>query len=389
MGNTCDLIIAGGGVMASSIAYNLLKDGYTGRIVLFEQDPVYEYASTPRSAGGIRQIFSTELNIRMSQYGLQIFKKFAEDMAINGEPAEIDFKQRGYLFLANERILTGMQAQIALQQRLGVNVEVRTVEETLALIPELNVSDLVGSVFSPEDGYLDPYSVMQGYIKQAKHLGAEYIHEQVAAFLRDVTGTIAGVRLATGETWHAKVVVNACGAWSGDLSKTMGVDLPVVPLRRQIFHFDLAKPLKNPLPLTVDVSGVYFRHEGPKIIAGLSNTVPYEYNFQWEKPFFENEIWPVLAKRCPNFETLKLERGWAGLYDFNLVDQNGIIGGYSDIPGYYVATGFSGHGLQHAPAAGKALSELIRLGHYETLDVRALSPERFKTGQYILEEGIV
>lgn len=419
MQKSCDLIIIGGGVIGSSIAFNLLKDGYTGKIVVFEQDPAYEYASTPRSAGGIRQIFSSEVNIKMSQYGLEVYKNFEADMAIDGEQTPINFKQRGYLFLLNTKQLTNMKSQITLQKKLGVQLKVLSPSETKTLIPELTTSDLAGAVFSPEDGYMDPYSVMQAYVKQAKQLGAEYIYKKVSAILKDEKGNIKGVQVDNNERiedapsydkpykvtpshhdsqvsfessdkcYFAPIVVNACGAWSGDLSATVGAELPVSPLRRQIFFLDLATPFQNWLPLVVDTSGAYFRHEGKKVIAGFSNDVPYEYEFRWEKAFFEKEVWPLLANRCSNFDRLKLERGWAGLYDYNRIDQNAIIGRYSDIPGYYVASGFSGHGLQHAPAAGKALSELIRLGQYKTVDVSSLSPERFKLGHLLLEDAIV
>ncbi|MCF8566515.1 FAD-binding oxidoreductase [Alicyclobacillus tolerans] len=384
-----DLIIVGGGVIASSIAYNLLHDGYTGSVLVLEKDPLYEYASTPRSAGGIRQIFSTRVNIEMSQYGLSVYQRFAQEMGINGEPTEIDFKQRGYLFLLTQEMLTAMQPQIQLQKSLGVDVQVLTPQETLGLIPELNTADLAASVFSPKDGYMDPYSVMQGYIKQAKHLGAQYVYETVTSLAVDEQGRMLGVKTQGGDLYRAPIVINACGAWSGDLSQTIGANLPVKPLRRQVFHFDPAIPLKKPLPLVVDKSGVYFRHEGPKVIAGLSNDVPYAYDFHWEKSFFESEIWPVLADRCPNFERVKLERGWAGLYDYNVVDHNGIVGAHPQVEGYYVATGFSGHGLQHAPAVGKSMSELIRLGRFETVDVSVLSPARFATHRLVVEDAIV
>ncbi|MCL6597714.1 MAG: FAD-binding oxidoreductase [Alicyclobacillus macrosporangiidus] len=389
MANSCDVIIAGGGVVGSSIAYNLMADGFTGRVVIFERDPVYEHASTPRSAGGIRQVFSTEVNVRMSQYGLEVFQRFEEDMAVGGEAARIDFKRRGYLFLLNDRMLAAMGNQLTLLRRLGVRVEVLTPQETKSLIPELRVDDLAASVYSPDDGYMDPYSVMQAYIRKAKSLGVEYVRGQVAALMRDEQGRMAGVRLESGEVWRAPVVVNACGAWSGDLSRTIGVDLPVAPLPQQVFCVDPGEPIQTPLPLTVDISGVYFRHEGRKVIAGRGEVGAFRYDLGWQRATFEQKIWPFLAERCPNFERLKLERGWAGLYDYNPIDHNGIIGGYTDIPGYYVATGFSGHGLQHAPAAGKAVSELIRLGRLETLDVSALSPERFRVGQLVVEDAII
>jgi FAD-dependent oxidoreductase domain-containing protein 1 len=389
MSNQFDVIIIGGGVIASSVAYNLLRDGFTGRVALFEQDKVYEYSSTPRSAGGIRQVFSTEINIRMCKYSLEVYKQFDTEMSIDGEPAIIDLKQHGYLFLANEDTLPMFRARADLVKNLDVNVQLLAPEEIKQVIPEINIDDLSGALFSPEDGYMDPYSVLQGYVKKSKSLGAEYVYEKVEQIITDGISRAKGVRTESGQEYYAPVVVNAGGAWSGQISSTIGLEIPVKPLRRQVFHIDPGLPFKKTLPYTFDPNGVQFRHEGPKVIVTMDKDTPFGFEYHWERSFFEEEAWPLLAHRCPNFESLKLERGWAGLYDYNHIDHNAIIGGHPDLEGYYMATGFSGHGLMQAPAAGKGLSELIRLGKYETIDMTSLSVERFKKNQLIIEEAVL
>jgi FAD-dependent oxidoreductase domain-containing protein 1 len=386
--NKADIIIIGGGVIGSSIAYNLLNDGYTGKILIFQKDKIYEFASTPRSAGGIRQLYTTDINIQLSRFSLQVFKNFPKTMALNGEEAEIDFKQRGYLFLATEKMLQRFESHLELQHKYGVPSQLLQKNELLGIIPELNVDDLEGGLFCPEDGYLDPYSVMQGYIKCAKNLGAEYVYEDVDRLLTE-QDQINGVRLTDGREYYAPIVVNSAGAWAAILSEKAGMSVPVVCLPRQIFQFDIVKPLTNYLPLTIDPTGVYFRHEKEKVITGYSDKTEPSFDFNWKRSTFIEEIWPVIAHRIRNFEHAKLERGWAGLYDFNIVDHNAILGQHPDMKGYYLAFGFSGHGLQQAPAVGKGLSELIRTGKYETLDLTPLRVERFAENQLIIEEAIV
>lgn len=388
MSHKADILIVGGGVIGSSIAYNLLNDGYTGRIVLFEKDGLYEYASTPRSAGGFRQLFTTPVNIQLSRYSLQIYKNFKQAMAIDGEEAEIDFKQRGYLLLATEEMMPYFEKQMTLQHAHGVRSQLLQSQDLLHIIPELITDDLAGGLFCPESGYLDPYSVMQGYIKYSKKLGAEYVYEEVDSLLLEQK-EIKGVRLTSGEEYHAPVVVNCAGAWASLLSEKIGLSLPVVPLPRQIFQYDVEKQLEKPLPLTVDPTGIYFRHEGEKYIAGFSEDTKPRIDFKWKRSTFEDKIWPTLAHRVKNFERVKVERGWTGLYDYNTEDQNAILGQYPEVKGYYVAFGFSGHGMQQAPAVGKGLSELIRTGKYETLDLTPLRVERFAENQLVKEDAII
>ncbi|WP_404321496.1 FAD-binding oxidoreductase [Cytobacillus firmus] len=387
MSSHADIIIIGGGVIGSSIAYNLLNDGYTGKIVVFEKDGLYEFASTPRSAGGFRQLYTTVINMQLSKYSLQIYKDFSQNMSIDGEAAEIDFKQRGYLFLATDQMMSRFEKHLKLQNQNGIHSQLVEGEGLLNIIPELNIDDIAGGLYCSESGYLDPYSVMLGYVKYAKKLGAEYIYDEVDSLITE-TGKVKGIKLADGREYHAPVVVNCAGAWASILGDKAGLPLPVVPLPRQIFQFDIKEPLKNYLPLTMDPTGVYFRHEGEKFISGYAEEIEPGINFKWRRSAFEEHIWPVLANRIKNFEHAKIERGWSGLYDFNTEDHNAILGEYPTMKGYYVAFGFSGHGMQQAPAVGKCLSELIRTGNYETLDLSPLRVERFAEKDLIIEDAI-
>lgn len=382
-----DVIIAGGGIMASSLAYNLRKDGYTGSIAVFEKDQMYEFSSTPRSEGGIRLSFTTDVNIQLSKYSLDFFKRFEKEMAVGDEIPQIDFKQNGYLYLGTPETMPRLIEEADFQNKCGANMSVLSVDEIKKIVPELNTEDLAGATYDNDGGYMDPYTVLQFYAKKAKSLGVDYIYEPVKEILQE-SGKVTGVRLESGEEYHAPVVVNACGAWAGELSKTIGIDIPVQPFRYQVFLLDLTHKFSKNLPLVFDPTGFYFREEGKKIITGMPHKEPYSFEFSSDKSTFEDEVWPIFYERSELFGQLKVERSWAGLYDYNTMDQNAIIGGHPDMKGYYMITGFSGHGFQQAPAAGKALSELIRLGKYETMDLSSLSCERFAKNELILETAI-
>ncbi|MEC5426046.1 FAD-binding oxidoreductase [Virgibacillus sp. C22-A2] len=388
MSKKTDIIIIGGGVIGSSIAFNLLNDGYNGSISIFEKDNIYEFSSTPRSAGGIRQLFTTAINIQISRYSLKKYMTFSHDMAIGNEAAKIDFKQHGYLFLSKSENMEQLDKQNRLQKSFGVPSELLSREDLLSIIPELNIEDLSGGLFCQEDGYLDPYSVMQGYIRKAKQLGASYINEEVESIITEGQN-ISGVQLANGDTYKAPIVINCAGPWAPELSSKIGMPIPVVPLKRQIIQFDIAEELTCDLPLTVDPTGVYFRHEGKTLISGFSEEVKPGIDFRWKRSFFLDQLWPVLSHRIPNFERAKILTGWAGMYSYNTVDQNAIIGEHPRLNGYYLACGFSGHGMQQAPAVGKGLSELVLKGRYETIDLAPLRFERFDEKELIIEGAIV
>lgn len=386
--HNADIIIVGGGVMGSSTAYSLRKVGFEGKIVVFEKDPIYEYSSTSRSAGGIRQLYTTEINIQISRYSLQVYKNFPTTMAMDGEAAEINFRQRGYLFLGTTEMMGQLEKQKALQNKFDVPSELLSAKELLDIIPELTIDDLAGGLYCHEDGYLDPYSVMQGYKKYAQKLGVEYIFEEVETILTE-QNKVTGIRLVNGPEYHSPIVINCAGAWGVYLSDKIGIPLPVHPLKRQIFQFDTSIPLEKELPLTVDPSGVYFRHEGDKVLTGFSEETKPGIDFTVKKSLFYDEMWPILASRIQNFERIKLTSSWAGLYSFNTADHNAIIGDHPTMKGYYMALGFSGHGMQQAPGVGQGLAELIQYGKYETINFTPLRFARFAENDLVLEDAIV
>ncbi len=388
--NQFDLLIIGGGIMGSSIAFHLAQDGFQGRIGVFEKDPTYEKASTVLSVGGIRRQFSTEVNIRLSQYSLAFYQDFGERMEVGGERPEIDFKPRGYLFLGNEKNWPLLVKHQAFQRSLNVPTQLLNLEETLRLVPDLSTDDLVGSSFSPGDGYMDPHGVLQGFVRKSKQLGVAYIYQEVMEILRK-GDRLEGVKTKEGTTYSSPLIVNAAGPFAGAVGRMAGIEIPVVPVRRMVYLTKPPRPFDYDLPLTIDPSGIYFLHEtGKQILTGKSRKEePPGFNYIWDRNYFLEEIWPSLAHRIPLFNELKVVSGWAGLYEINQWDFNGIIGEHPEVAGFYMAVGFSGHGFQQAPAVGKALSEWIRLKRYETVDVSPLGYERILEGRKVLEEEVI
>jgi FAD-dependent oxidoreductase domain-containing protein 1 len=386
-----DVVVVGGGVIGSSIAYNLANDGFHGKILAIEKDPSYEFSSTTLSAGGVREQFSLPENIKISQYSLGIFEHFDEIMDLNGDTPHAEFKQRGYLFLADEQNWPTIKRNYQVQKNLGAHVSLLSIKDLKALIPHLKTDDLVGGCFGSRDGYLDPYGVLQGYIKKGKKLGVEYLHEEVTA-ISVTRGNIEGVTTNKGTQITCEIVVNAAGPYASVVGKMAGVNLPVEPVRKMAFVFDPRVKFDYDLPLVINTDGLlYFRHEpGKTILTGKSNPdEPSGYNFEWDRDFFMEVVWPQAAQRVPAFDAVKLIRGWAGLYAMNMMDGNAIIGQLGDVEGFYGAVGFSGHGLQQSPAVGKCMSELIQYGKYQTIDLSCFSFDRFKTGKLVFEEKMV
>ncbi len=390
MSSRFDVLIIGGGIMGSSIAYHLKKDGFEGTVAVFEKDSTYEFSSTTLSACGVREQFSTEVNIRISQYSIDFYEKFDEAMAVNGEKAHAEFRQRGYLFLASETNWPLIEKNYHFQKRLGANVNLLSVEEALKIIPHLNPKGLVGASFGRKDGYLDPYGTLQGFIKKARNLGVRYVNDEITGILKD-RSQVNGVTTRKGDKYTGAVIVNAAGPWAAEVGKMAGVDLPVDPVRRMVFVFQPSEIFNYDLPLVIDVTGLYFRHETGKVIMAGKSILdePPGFNFKVDNAFFNQTMWPILADRIPVFDRLKLIKGWSGLYEINRLDSNALLGEYPGLKGFYMAIGFSGHGFQQAPAVGKAMSELIRLGRYETIDVSPLNYERVISGKLVIEEEVV
>jgi glycine/D-amino acid oxidase-like deaminating enzyme len=382
-----DVVIIGGAVMGSSIAYNLLNDGFDGKVLVVERDPTYEHSSTALSVGGIRQQFGTKVNIEIARYSMPFYEKFDELMEVEGERPHADFRQAGYLFLGRQEKWPVMKRLYEFQTSQGMDVRLLKPQEILDIIPHMNLEGVVGATFGPRDGYLDPHGVLSGFVKKARFMGARYITDEVVEIVVKPDG-IGGVKTKKGEWIESPIVVNAAGPFAREVGMMAGIDIPVDPLRRMVYECKPPKEFDYEVPLTINTTGLYFRTEtGGKILTGKSNEdEPIGGNFTWERTLFYDEI---CAHRIPLFDRLKLQGGWAGLYAENQLDHNAILGEHPEVNGFYMAVGFSGHGLQQAPAVGKALSEAIRLGRYETVDVSCLGMARLKTGNLVIEEAVI
>ena len=386
---TYDVIIIGGGIMGSAAAYYLMKTDSTLKVVVVERDPTYARASTTLSMTNARIQFSLKQNIEISQYALKALDQFEDEMAVEGEKPKIYYRREGNLFLVDEAGRRGAQEALALQQSLGCRVDWWSPEKIKRYYPLYDPGDLVGGTFGSEDGHFDAYAVLMAYKAKAKSLGATYIKDEVEK-IQQKHGRIAGVQTVQGSTLTAGYVINCAGAWAAQVAETAGANLPVVPVKRQVFILDTAVKPQGPLPLTVLPSGLYFRTEtGGIILLGKSmEEDPIGHQFSWDDKRFMEILWPELAEFVPAFDRLKLVRGWAGLYAVNTLDGNAIVGEWPEIKGLFLANGFSGHGLQQAPAVGRYLSELI-LERPLSLDLSIFSPTRILTNKPLSEDGLV
>ena len=384
----CDVVIIGGGVMGSSLAYHLLRDGLDGSVAIVEKDPTYKYASTSLSAGGVRQQFSTKVNIDICLYSIGAMERFDEELAVEGEKAHAEFRRVGYLFLGGENNWGILKKQYDLQKSLGVDVELLSPEDIKKMIPDMDTKGLLGGSFGPRAGYTDPHGILQGYLRKAKSLGARYIHDEVTAILRQ-GDRVTGVKTAKGERIDGRAVVIAAGPWAAEVGAMAGVELPVDPSPRMVFHFDPSRKFDYTPPFFFGPHGHWCRPEtGGQFISGVNQEVEPGFRFEWDRQFFEDEVWPELARLVPAFESLRLLHGWGGLYEVNRLDHNALLGAYPGVEGLYVAVGFSGHGLMQSPAVGNGMSELIRTGRYETIDLTPLGADRIFTGRRVVEEAV-
>jgi glycine/D-amino acid oxidase-like deaminating enzyme len=309
-------------------------------------------------------------------------------MAVDGEPPHIYYHPRGYLFLADENNWETLQKQYHLQRSLGVDVDLLTPQEVKDMLPHLDVEGLRGASFGRRAGYMDAYGVLRGYQRKAKSLGAKYIQAEVVEILRK-KDCVHGVRTLKGEVLEGTSVVIAAGPWAAEVGAMAGAELPVEPILRMAFCFDPAEKFDYDLPFTFHPHGQWFRHEsGKQVVTGKDRDETPGFRFDWDRQYFEEDLWPRLAGLVPSFERLKLMRGWGGLYAVNKLDHNALLGAYPGVDGLYVAGGFSGHGLMQSPAAGKGMSELIRTGRCETIDLSPLGLDRIFTERRVLEEAV-
>lgn len=386
-----DVLIAGGGIVGAYAAYFLKQLAPAIDIAVIEPDSTYEYASTVRASGGARRLFSCPENIEMSHFSIERIKNFATEMAVGEHPAPIDWVEQGYLFIVEgAEAMRMLEENAQVQRALGAEIEMLDRAGLKRLFPSMQVDDLDGAAYSPRDGWCDPNSFLQGVRKKAQSLGVAFIADRVSGFTL-TGGRIAGATLASGASLAADFFVNAAGAWSGQVSAMAGMHLPVSPLRRFEHYFTGHRRIE-PLPYVKDLQRLAFRSEGQGFSGGLVNAhEPRGFNFDVDHGYFEQVVWPALAHRFPTaFEGAKCHRTWSGLYEQCELDGNPIIGNWTgNHENFYVAAGFSGHGMMHAPAAGRGIAELIVKGRFETIDLGRLGYARVMKNEPYPERGIL
>jgi glycine/D-amino acid oxidase-like deaminating enzyme len=383
-----DIAIVGGGLMGSSAAYHLMASEQL-KVAVVEKDPTYERASTPLSIGNVRIQFNLKENIQISQYAFEFMADFEEKMAVDDVRPRINWHREGNLFLLEKQGVPQAESDMALQKRLGCRIEWWNREKLEQRLPQCRLGDYVGGTFGPDDGTMDPYAVLMAYKSKARSLGASYITDEVVKITAD-RGCVSGVELASGTTLGAKIVLNCAGPWAGEIARTAGVEIPVVPVKRQVFAVD-PKVKQDSLPrLTVLPSGLYMAREtgGLMLVSKTMDEDPVGFDFSWDDKRFMEMIWPELAEFIPELDTLKLMRGWAGLYAVNTLDANAILGEWPELEGFYLANGFSGHGFQQAAAVGRHLSEMIA-GKEPSMDLSVFGPQRIIENRPIVTNVIV
>jgi glycine/D-amino acid oxidase-like deaminating enzyme len=383
--NIYDVIMVGGGVMGCATAYYLLKKDPQIKVAIIEKDPTYEFSSTVLSDANIRLQFNVKENIQISQYGLEVLETFANDMEVGGVKPDVAFRQQGNLFLADEAGKQATLKGLTTQQSLGCPVEWLIPAQIKERFPLFKVDQLAGGAFCSLDGTMDANAVLMAYKNKAVELGAEYIVGEVYEILK-ANGRVIGVCLASGDELTANFVVNSAGAWAQKIACTVGVELPVDPVKRQVFVLETNVETEVVYPLTVFPSGLYLIQEHAKIfMAGkILPDDPIGFEFDWRRQVFIDHLWPELVEYIPVFDQLKIARGWAGLYAVNTFDGNAILGEWPDLKGFILANGFSGHGFQQCHAVGRYLSELI-LGQTPALDLSIFSPQRILDDKPVFE----
>src|SRR6266496_4038435 len=386
MSETADVVIIGSGIVGSSVAYHLTEAGCTNVLVI-EREAHQGKGSTGKSMGGVRAQFATEVNIRMSRYSIDFFSTFDDRV---GHPA--DYRPHGYLFCAtNERHLEYLKANRDRQLALGVkNVELISQADIVSMLPQLRADDVKGGTFCPTDGFVDPHSVMMGFMLKARERGVRLWLDTNVTGIEVDNGKITGVTTARGFV-STPVVVNAAGAWAAEVAKMAGADLPVEPLRRQLVPTEPFDGLPKRFPMVIDMStGFHFRREGQGILLAWND--PEEtpgFKTEFDSTFIE-KILTRAASRVPCLAEAAVNprRAWAGLYEMT-PDHHAIIGPAPGVNGLYFVNGFSGHGVMHSPASGRITADLILQGDSHLIDTTHIGIERFAEGRLLEETAIL
>ncbi|MCA3642368.1 MAG: FAD-binding oxidoreductase [Methylobacterium sp.] len=394
MAENYDVVIAGGAVIGSSTAWHLAAHpGFSGRVLVVEPDMTYQRSASALSAGSIRQQFSQPVNIAISLHGIAFLRAIGEILAVDGARPNVGLHEGGYLYLGEEAHREGFAANNAIQREMGADIALLDAAELKLTFPWLETSDLaIGSYGVSGEGWFDGYGLMQAFRAKARSLGVEYRKGRVTG-VEIASGRVTGVILEDFSRIGCGALVNAAGASGARaLSAEMGFPVPVYAKKRSVFNFSCRELLPRH-PLIIDKTGVWWRPEGEGYITGYSpddlDETDHGTDFEVDWLLFEEVIWPALATRIPAFEAIRPGRAWAGHYDMNLLDHNALVGRVPGLANGFIACGFSGHGLQQAPAMGRGLAELITQGRYTSLDLADLSPERVLTSTPLLERNVI
>ena len=392
-----DIVIVGGAIMGSSTAWFLTDNkDFNGSVLVVERDPSYENCSTAHTNSCMRQQYSTELNVRISQFAADFVKNIRQRMGNDERVPELSIHSFGYMYLAdNEQFADVLRENQKVQLGAGAATQLMTAEEIKTNYPFYNVDDIaLGSINKVDEGYWDGATVFEWWRRQARERGVEYVANEVVSMTKNASGTkVESVTLKSGEVISCGTVVNASGPRASRTSEMAGITLPVEPRKRFSWIFKAEKPLDRDLPLTIDPSGVHVRENGSGTYqcgghADIDPAVDYN-DFAMDQTLWENHIWPVIATRIPQFESVRLTNEWGGQYSMNTFDHNAIMGPHTVVENFVFLNGFSGHGLQQSPAMGRGTAEYLTYGEYRSLDMSLFNYERIETNSPIIEKAII
>ena len=391
-----DVVIVGGAMYGSSVSWFLADNpDFDGSILVVERDPSYEACSTTHTNSCMRQQFSREINVRISQFAVEFVKNLREFMGGDERVPNLPIKSFGYMYLAdNEAFANVLRESQQIQASLGAGTKTMTAKEIKHDYPFYNVDDIiVGNHNLIDEGYFDGGTLFDWWRRSGKEKGVEFIGNEVVSMQKNATGArIESVTLKSGEVISCGTVVNASGPRAVLTSRMAGIEIPVEPRKRYTFIFDAEQPLDRDLPLTIDPTGVHMRTDGVYYLAGCppdeDPAVDYD-DYEQDHSIWQEKVWPIVATRIPQFEAIKLVNSWAGHYAFNTLDQNAILGPHTKVENFIFVNGFSGHGLQQSPAMGRGTAELITYGEYRSLDLSPFNFARIERNEPFNERAII
>ncbi len=391
-----DVVIVGGAMLGSSTAWFLSSNpDFNGSILVVEKDATYEFSSTAHTNSCMRQQFSAEINIQVSQFAADFVKNFRDYMGGDERIPDVPLQSFGYMYLADNQAFADTLIEVqALQASLGAGTKFMTADEIKRDYPFYMLDDIIGGNHNLiDEGYFDGNTLFDWWKRSAREFGAEYVTNEVVSMQKNTTGSqVQTITLKSGEIISCGTVVNASGPRAVLTARMAGIELPIEPRKRYTFIFDAEQPLDRDLPLTIDPSGVHMRTEGSYYLAGcppdIDPAVNYD-DFVQDHAIWEEKVWPTIANRIPQFEAIKLINSWVGHYAYNTVDQNAILGAHTQVENFIFVNGFSGHGFQQSPAMGRGVSELITYGEYRTLDLSPFSYTRIENNEPFAEKAVI